>query len=95
MRQTQAITLRQAYQTYLGGHELAEGTKVSYDRRMHIWLSDWLDRPLGEILKEDFDVRRAQIVEKIRKRGVHDGQTTAKHVIETLKQVIRFSGYAI
>jgi len=56
------ITLKKAMEEYFTSKPLLrEGTKRTYNCLLHLWLSDWMNRPLDEIGKNDISKRHLKI----------------------------------
>ncbi len=75
------ITLKKAIEEYFTSKPmLREGTKKTYTCLLNEWLSDWLDKPLGEINKSDVAKRHLKIAKD-------RSAVTANNVMRTFRAI--------
>jgi integrase len=83
-KKARALSLKQALEAYLGGRtSLRDSSIEGYRRSCDQYLSDWLDKPLGEITREMVEKKHEQL-------GKCSGQATANVTFRAFRAIYNF-----
>ena len=85
-----AITLREVLNVYLATKELRPSTIYVYRRIISNVFTDWLDKPITSITKDQVEERHRELTSTPRRQG-HSGRAYANGAFKTLQALINFA----
>ena len=85
-----AITLREVLNVYLATKELRPSTIYVYRRIIPDVFTDWLDKPITSITKDQVEERHRKLTSTPRRQG-HSGRAYANGAFKTLQALIDFA----
>lgn len=78
------LTLRQTFEQYKGSRQLKPRTIKCYDDLLKSYVTDWLDKPIGDISKELVAQRHKEI-------GMNHGENAANNLMRTFRSLYNFA----
>lgn len=78
------LTLRQTFEQYKESRQLKPRTIKCYDDLLKSYVTDWLDKPIGDITKEI-------IAQKHKEIGMNHGENAANNLMRTVRSLYNFA----